>query len=122
MDVTKFIKDPVPLQPKSTKTLLSYATYLIGPNKVIIFNRSQGREFIFADRFRVEIVYILTQKVDPQIENEQDPARKLQMISTHLKIVGRMEILKSLALLKSKFLTEAQKAMNLMFGEPMEGL
>jgi len=33
----------------------------------------QGRDFIFADRFRIEMVLTITQKVDPRIEQETDP-------------------------------------------------
>jgi hypothetical protein len=57
VDVTNFAVDPMPMQPKSTKNLLNFSTYLVGPNKAIVFNRSEGREFLFAERFAPEFIY-----------------------------------------------------------------
>lgn len=56
------------MQPKSTKNLVNFTTYLVGPDKVIAVEKSQGRDFIFADRFFVEFLILITQKVDPGIE------------------------------------------------------
>ena len=63
----------MPMQPKSTKNLLNYSTYLVNPNKVILFKRSEGREFIFAERFAPEFIFEISQTVDPRIEREKDP-------------------------------------------------
>ena len=60
--------------------------------------------------------------MDPRIEKETDPQRILSCFTTHLEVKGRMKILKSLALLKSKFVNECKKNMSAQFVEPMEGL
>ena len=36
LDVTNFVKDPAPMQPMETKNLLTYTTYLISPDKVVV--------------------------------------------------------------------------------------
>ena len=36
LDLINYVKKPVPLQPKSTKNLLSYTTYLVSPNKAVV--------------------------------------------------------------------------------------
>ena len=113
VDLTNFAKDPAPMQPKQTKNLVNHSTYLVGPNKVVIFQRSEGREYIFADRFAPEILFVFTQSVQPGIEQETDPRRKLSMLTTHLEIKGRLHIMKSLALLKGKISTGVRKS----FGE-----
>jgi len=59
-DVTNYVKDPSPMQPKSTKNLQSYSTYLVGPNKAVAFMHSKGREFMFSDRFAIEFFFEFT--------------------------------------------------------------
>ena len=49
--------------------------------------------------------------MDPRIETETDPKRKLQMFTTHIEVKGRMHFIKSVALLKGKILTESEKRM-----------
>ena len=60
LDVTNFAKDPAPMQPKETKNLLTFTTYLVSPNKVIVTKRSEGRDFMLADRFAPELIYTIT--------------------------------------------------------------
>ena len=122
MDLINFVSDPAPMQPKSTKNELTFSTYLVSPNKVIITQQVQGRDFIFADRFQTEYMFDLTQTVDPRIDLETDPQRRLQMFTTHLVVKGRFKIIKSLSLLKSKFIAEGSKRIQAVYKEPMDGL
>ena len=64
----------------------------------------------------------ITQSVDPRIETETDPKRKLDMFTTHLEVKGRIHIIKSLSLLKGKITSEAQKRMQAVHIQPMNGL
>ena len=105
IDLTNFVKNPGPMQPKQTKNLLHYNTYLISPNKVVITQRSEGREFMLSDRFAPEFIYIVTQTVNRSFQNENDPRRKLSMFNTRLEARGRVHIMKALALLKGKVLS-----------------
>lgn len=72
-DVTFVPKNPGAFEPKITKNILKYSTYLISPNKVVITVFSEGREYTFCDRFTPQFLYIITQSVDPRIEEETDP-------------------------------------------------
>ena len=40
LDLVNYVTDPAPLQPKSTKNLITFNRYLVSPNKVIIMKRS----------------------------------------------------------------------------------
>ena len=84
--------------------------------------QNQGREFVFADRFAVEFVQEFTQTVDPAIENESDPVRALSMFKTEMYVRARITIKKSLALLKSKFVSEAKKQVHRIYQQPVEGM
>ena len=70
--------------------------------------RSDGRDFMFADRFSCEFLYILTQSVDPRVEQERDLRKRLAMFTTHYEVKGRVHIMKSLSLLKGKIISEAK--------------
>lgn len=50
-DIVNYVSDPQPMQPSSTKNLITVNTYLISPSKVVITQQSQGRDFMFSDRF-----------------------------------------------------------------------
>ena len=56
------------MQPKSTKNLVNVSTYLVGPDKVIAVEKTQGRDFMLSDRFFVEFLIFINQKVDPGID------------------------------------------------------
>ena len=60
IDVVNYPPKPVAMQPKSTKNLLKWSTYLISPTKVIMFMRCDGREYMFCDRFSAEYIFIFT--------------------------------------------------------------
>ena len=122
LDLVNFAKDPVPMQPKSTKNEQTFSTYLISPNKVIVTSKVQGRDFMFADRFCIEFMIVISQTVDPRIEQEIDPKRQLEMFTTHIEVKGRFTIMKSLSLLKGKFISEGKKNMAAAYKEPMDGL
>ena len=78
----------------------------MSPDVAIVYERSQGRDYLFADRFEIEFVSHIKQTVDPRITTETDPQRILSMFSTHIEVRGRMNILKSLALLKGRITAE----------------
>ena len=59
VDIVNYAENPSPFQPKSTKQLMHYSIYLISPQKIIIAMRSEGRDFMFADRFVVENIYFM---------------------------------------------------------------
>ena len=63
---------------------------------------------MLADRFAPELIYTVTQTVDPSQEG-------LSGLTTHLNARGRIHIMKSLALLKSKVVKECQKRLLLQF-------
>ena len=91
------------MQPKETKNLLTYTTYLISPDKVVVTQRSQGREFMLADRFAPELIYIVTQRVDHEslASARGQPGQRLGAFTTHLEVRGRLHVIKSIPLLKS---------------------
>ena len=60
LDVKHHVKNAQPMAPKLTKNRLRYTRYLVSPNKVAILMRSDGRDFMFADRFSCEFLYIVT--------------------------------------------------------------
>ena len=101
------------MAPKLTKNTLRYTRYLVSPNKVAILMRSDGRDFMFADRFSCEFLYIVTQKVDPRIEHERDLRKRLAMFTTHYECHARVHIMKSLSLLKGKVITSAKEEMQM---------
>lgn len=78
------------MQPKSTNNLLSFDTYLVGPDKVIILESSQGREFMYADRFHIEFIIEVSQTVDPRVEHEMEAAKIIEMFTTELKVRARI--------------------------------
>ena len=121
-DVTFVPKNPGAFEPKLTKSICRYSTYLVSHNKVVITMQSEGREFTFCDRFSPQFIYIITQSVDPRIEEETDYSRKLSMFSTHIEARGRIQFHKSVGFLKGPIITGGEKAMRQAVQEPLSVL
>ena len=122
LDVTNVPPNPAAMEPKQTKQLLHYQLYIVSPSLAILTHHNEGREYMFADRFRCETMYTFTQRVDPAIELESDPRRKLNMFTTRLEVKARVNILKSLSLMKGKVVAAAKQSLERSMEEPMEGL
>lgn len=122
LDLTNHVKNPQAMAPKQTKQHVSFSTYLIGPNKAVVYQTSQGRDYMFSDRFTIDILFTMTQTVDPNIENETDPAKIMKMFTTEFQVSGRMTIKKSLGWLKGKVLSSAKVAILELYTEPIADL
>ena len=74
---------------------------------------------MFADRFTIDIKFVMTQHVDPNIEKETDPNKILQMFTTELEILGRITVTKSLGFLKGRVISESEKQTTKCYEMPM---
>lgn len=112
-------ENPPPLMPAKVQQEQDSNLYMVSPEHAFISMQNFGKGYTFADRIVPESIIEIKQEVLPGFHDETDPATKLKMLRLHVKCSARINVLKSLGLLKGTVLgkaeTEMRKTYNIYF-------